>query len=126
MAVAAVGSGCLGGDEAPRPATGAAREIAVVVERLERATAAGDWRALCDELLTEAARRRAGGPDCVRLTREAAGRIERPAIRITAIRVRGTSARVGVRTRARGQAAVADVLELRRQDGEWRVDALGG
>jgi hypothetical protein len=126
MAVAALGSGCLGADEEPRPATGAAREIAATVDRLERATAAGDWTTVCEELLTEAARRRAGGPDCVRLTREAARQIERPAIRITAISVRGASARARVRTRAAGQAEVADVLELRREDGEWRVEALGG
>jgi hypothetical protein len=126
MAAAALVTGCLGDEEAPRPATGAAREVAVVVERLERATAAGDWRTICEELLTGAARRRAGGTDCVRLTREAAREIERPAIRITAIRVRGASAQARVRTRAAGQAEVADTIELRREGGEWRVEALAG
>ncbi len=124
MALAALGSGCLGDEEQPPPARGAPREIAQVVQRLERATARGDWGAVCRDLLTRAARRRAGGPDCVRLTREAGQQIERPAIEIASIRVRGDSAQVGVRTRARGQAEVIDVLELRRERGAWRVEAL--
>jgi hypothetical protein len=125
MALAALGSGCLGDDEQPPLAQGAPREIAQVVERLERAAARGDWAAVCRDLLTRAARRRVGGPDCLRLTREAGEQIERPAIEITSIRVRGDSAQVGVRTRARGQAEVTDMLELRREGGAWRVEALG-
>jgi hypothetical protein len=31
-----------------------------------------------------------------------------------------------VRTRARGQAELPDVLQLRRERGAWRVDAVGG
>jgi hypothetical protein len=126
MALAAFGSGCLGDDEQPPRAQGAPREIAEVVHRLERATARGDWATVCRELFTTAARRRAGGADCARLTGEAGEGIARPAIEITAIRVRGERAEAHVRTRARGQAEVADVLALRRERGEWRVDALGG
>ena len=33
---------------------------------------------------------------------------------------------VDVRTRAEGQRAVSDVLQLRSEDGEWRVEALTG
>jgi hypothetical protein len=126
MAVAALAPGCLGADEEARPATGAPREIAEVVQRLERATLRGDWTALCEDLFTEAARARAGGPDCARLTGEAGRAIRRPAIEIRAIRVRGARAFADVRTRAAGQAEVADVVELRREGGEWRVEALGG
>ena len=126
MALAALGSGCLGDDEQPPRAQGAPHEIAQVVQRLERATARRDWATVCRELFTAAARRRAGGSDCVRLTREAGDRVARPAIEITAIRVRGDRAEAHVRTRARGQAELTDVLALRREGGEWRVDALGG
>jgi hypothetical protein len=126
MAVAALMSGCLGADEQPRPATGPAREIAQVVERLERATVRGDWATVCEQLLSEAARARAGGAECERRTRRAGRGVERPAIEITAIRVRGARAEVAVRTRARGQAEVPDVLELRREEGAWRVEALAG
>ena len=125
MAVAAFLTGCLGSDEEPAPAGGAARDVAGVVERLERATADGAFGRVCDELFTAAARERAGGEDCERLTRSAAESIARPRIEIEAIELRGELARVEITTRAAGQAVVPDVLELRRERGEWRVEALG-
>ena len=124
MAVAALLPGCLGGDDEAVPAGGAARSIATVVERLERATAKGDYATVCDELFTAAARERAGGPDCERLTRSAGEGIARPRIEIDAIEIEGARARVEIVTLAEGQAEVPDVLELRREAGGWRVEAL--
>ena len=124
MAVAAFLAGCLGADEEARPASGAPRDIAVVVQRFEQATAERDFAALCDELFTAAARERAGGDDCERLTRSAAAGIARPRIETKAIEVEGDTARVEVTTRATGQAPVPEVIELRREGGEWRVEAL--
>jgi hypothetical protein len=126
MAVAASLAGCLGADEEPQAATGASRAIAQVVERLERETAAGDFAGICRDLFTAAARERAGGRDCARLTRSAAAGVERPSIELVAIELKGSRARVRLRTRAAGQAVVPDELLLRREAGEWRVDALGG
>jgi hypothetical protein len=125
MAVGAILAGCLGADDEPRHATGAAREIGEVVERLERATAERDFELICRDLFTAAARERAGGRDCARLTRSAAAGVERPSIELDAIELRGATAQATVRTRATGQAAVSDVLLLRRRGGEWRVEALG-
>jgi hypothetical protein len=125
MAVAAFLTGCLGADEETVPAGGAARDVAGVVERLERATAGGAFGTVCDDLFTAAARERAGGDDCERLTRSAAEGIARPRIEMKAIDIRGGRARVEVTTHAAGQAAVPGVLELRREQGEWRVEALG-
>jgi hypothetical protein len=125
MAVAAFLTGCLGADEEAAPAGGAAREVAGVVERLEKATARGDFGTVCDELFTAAARERAGGEDCERLTRSAAEGIARPRIEIEAIELRPDAARVEITTRAAGQAEVPDLLELRRERGAWRVEALG-
>jgi hypothetical protein len=124
MAVAAFLPGCLGGDEEAAPAGGAARSIAAVVERLERATARGDFAMVCEELFTAAARERAGGADCERLTRSAAEGISRPRIDVSAIAIEAGRARVDIVTRAEGQAAVPDVLELRREADGWRVEAL--
>jgi hypothetical protein len=124
MAVAAFLTGCLGADEEPAPARGAARDIAGVVDRLERATAARDFGTVCDDLFTTAARERAGGEDCERLTRSAAEGIARPQIEMKSIHIRADLARVEVTTRATGQAEVPSVLELRRERGEWRVEAL--
>jgi hypothetical protein len=125
MAVAAFLAGCLGADEEPVPAGGAVRQVAGVVERLERATVDGAFGTVCDELLTAAARERAGGDDCERMTRSAAAGIARPRIEIESIELRGEVARVAITTRAAGQAEVRDVLELRREQGVWRVEALG-
>jgi hypothetical protein len=125
MAVAAFLTGCLGADEEAKPARGAARDIAGVVERLERATAERDFETVCEELFTAAARERAGGEDCERLTRSAAEGIARPRLEMKAIDIRADRARVEVTTRAAGQAKVPAVLELRRERGEWRVEALG-
>jgi hypothetical protein len=125
MAVAAFLTGCLGADEEAEPVGGAARDIAGVVERLERATAERDFATVCDDLFTAAARERAGGEDCERLTRSAAEDVARPRIEMQAIDIRADGARVEVTTHAAGQAEVPAVLELRREGGEWRVEALG-
>jgi hypothetical protein len=126
MAVAAFLTGCLGAGDDARPANGAPRAIAATVQRLERATAERDFATICGDLLTASARRRAGGPDCVRLTRSAAAGVERPRIELKAIDLDGATARVRVRTHAAGQAGVSDELVLRRERGRWRVDSLGG
>ena len=107
------------------PVQGTARDIAAVVDRLERATAERDFATVCDDLLTAAARERAGGEDSERLTRSAAAGIARPRIEMKSIDIRADTARVEVTTRAAGQAEVPAVLELRRDRGEWRVEALG-
>jgi hypothetical protein len=124
MAVAAFLTGCLGADEEAEPVRGAARDIAGLVERLERATAERDFATVCEDLFTAAARERAGGEDCERLTRSAAEDVARPRIEMTAIEIQADRARVEVMTHAAGQARVPAVIELRREAGEWRVEAL--
>jgi hypothetical protein len=119
-------AGCsLGGDDEPRPATGSTRDIAVVVQRLEAAVRRRDYAEICNDLFTAAARRRAGGSDCRQLLRSAGEGVRNPRIVPLGIDLRGDHASVRVRTRAAGQAAVEDVLELRRERSGWRVDALG-
>jgi hypothetical protein len=124
MAVAAFLAGCLGGDDETVPAGEAARSIAAVVERLERATAQGDFATVCDQLFTAAARERAGGGDCERLTRSAAEGISRPRIEVRSIDITAGRATVEIVTRAEGQAVVPEVLELRREPDGWRVESL--
>jgi hypothetical protein len=127
MAVAAVLApiGCsIGADEEPQPVTGVPKEIAAAVEQLERAVARRDWATICTELLTETARQRAGGGECVSQTRSAAEDVLRPSIQIEQIAVRGDRAAVRVSTTAEGQARVTDTLELRRIGGRWLVEAL--
>ena len=125
LAVCTALGGCsLGGDDEPKPATGAPKEIAAAIDRLERATRAGDWGAICRDLLSAAALERAGGEDCEQLMGETAGDVSRPEIRLLAIDIEETRAEARVRTRAAGQAAVEDTLVLVRQKGEWRIESL--
>lgn len=125
-AVVLLGGCSLGADEEPRPATWAAQESASVVSRLERSSARHDWRTLCDELLSSAARGRAGGADCARLLRSSGEGVRRPRIELLGIELKGERARARVRTSARGQAALRDSIELVRERGEWRIEALSG
>ena len=125
IAVSLGAAGCsLGGDEEPKPATGATREIGAVVNALERATGSQDFRTICDDLFTAAARRRAGGRDCRRLLRESARDVRGPRIEVLGIEIKDQRARVRVRTRAAGQRALADVIQLRREGGEYRIESL--
>ena len=126
MATMLAPMGCsFGADEEPQPVSGTAKEITTTVDRLERAVAAHDFREICDELFTKAARERSGGADCAKQLRDAAGEVRRPTIAIAGISVEGDRAVVTVRTRAEGQARVSDELRLRREGGRWRVESLG-
>jgi hypothetical protein len=122
------GSGCaLDGSSEPKPAKGAGRDVTAAVRRLERATARADWRTVCDDIFTAGARRRAGGRDCPRLLRSDAEGVARPRIEVLHItlKARGRAA-VRVRSLARGQPPLEDVIELKRERGAYRVDALAG
>jgi hypothetical protein len=119
-------SGCsLGADEEPKPASGAAAQVAAVVDRLERAVTQRDFATICDQLFTAAARKRAGGHECVGQLRSATEGLERPGIEIEEIDVKNNLATVKVRTEAAGQARVSDELQLRREGARWLIEALG-
>ena len=127
MAAMLAPAGCsFGGGDDPEPAVGAPRAIAATVDRLERSIAAGEYATVCDELFTSQARRRAGGRDCAAQLRSASEGLRRPSIELRGIEVEGERATVSVVTTARGQARVRDDLQLRREDGRWLIDALGG
>jgi Putative lumazine-binding len=117
--------GCsIGADEEPKPVTGAAKQIAMTVEQLQRAVAARDYAAICDELFTKTARQRAGGDECETQMRSAAEDVRRPTIRIEQIAVKDDRAVVTVATTATGQARVTDAMELRKETDGWRIEAL--
>ena len=126
LAVLAAVTGCSRDGEDPRPVSGAPRQVAAAVMELDRATRARDYRTICEELLTGAARRRAGGRDCARLLRSATAGVRRPRIELTAIQVRGERADARVRTRAQGQPPLVDTIRLVREDGRYRIEALAG
>jgi len=124
-AVAAVLAGCGDGDSEPRPIEGPAREVADVIERFERATAARDFETICADLFTAAVRERAGGERCTEVLAERGRRVERPRIVIERIEIRKGAATVKVATMARGQRRVEDTIRLVREGGRYRIAALG-
>ncbi len=95
-----------------------------VVTELDAATRQGQYRRICDELFTSAARRRAGGRDCPSLLRSTARELRNPSVELVSIRVTSREALARVRTRAMGQAPIVDVLVLRREGGRYRIEAL--
>jgi hypothetical protein len=119
-------AGCGGGGNGkPKPISGPAKQVAAVIQRLEKATAEGDFRTICDDLLAAATRRQAGDKDCADVLDQRARGVRRPRIRIQSIDVRGDQAVVRVRTTASGQAATSDVIRLVRENGKFRVLSLG-
>ena len=96
-----------------------------MVERLEKATAAGDFTTICDDLFAVSTRKQAGGDQCPDVLRQRAGDVKRPRIKIKAIEVQGDQATVRVRTTAAGQAATSDVIRLVLEKGQYRVLSLG-
>jgi hypothetical protein len=118
-------AGCsLGEDEEPEAVSGAAKQVAGTIDRLERATRAGDWAGICKDVFSKTAMERAGGRDCARLLREQAQDVRRPEIHVVSIELKGDRAQVHVRTRSAGQALAEDTVVLVRENGEWRIDSL--
>ncbi|HEX6711835.1 MAG TPA: nuclear transport factor 2 family protein [Thermoleophilaceae bacterium] len=119
-------AGCGGGGSSkPKPISGPAKEAATVIQRLEKATAQRDFATICSDLLAAATRRQAGGEECPEVLGQRARGVRRPRIRIQSIEVQGNQARVRVRTTATGQDAISDVIRLVRENGKFRVLALG-
>jgi hypothetical protein len=126
LVVAVVGLWALlgAGDDQPEEPTGASKEVANVVTRLERATRRREFNVLCDDLFTRSARERAGGKDCVALLRETAKDVRKARIRLLDVEVDGNRARARVRTTSEGQRAVEETIDLVRERGRFRISAL--
>ena len=117
--------GCsLGGDEEPGPSRHGTREIVTLVSELQRATRHRDPVVVCRDLLTPAARQRAGGAACPQRVRPRLASLRDPHVQLLSIRLHGARARARVRTRAAGAGEATATLALRRVRGEWRIDSL--
>jgi hypothetical protein len=119
--------GCsLGGDDEPIRAGGASRQIEEVVRQLDLATRAADAQAVCEDLLTDAARARLGGKRCERRVRAALGGLRDPHVELSGLRLHagGREAVARVRTRQAGRRTLDESLVLSRRGGEWRLESL--
>jgi len=126
LILAAVLAGCSSGEDQakPKPVNGAPKQVAEVIARLEKATAAGDFAAVC-ALLTTEARARAGGSVCAASLGSRARGVRRPSIRVLSIKVGSRNSSARIEARAEGQAPVAETLQLVREDGRYLIDGLG-
>jgi hypothetical protein len=119
-------AGCgAGSTPKPKPISGPAKDVAAVVERLQKATAQKDFQTICNDLLSAATRRESGGTNCPAVLGARARGVSRPRIVIKSIEVDGPSARVAVRTTAGGQAETTDIIQLVREHGHFRIASLG-
>jgi hypothetical protein len=119
-------AGCNGDDPAETRITREAARAGDAVERLERAIARRDFRRVCRTLFTRALRERLGGRRCPAMLRASARGVRRPRIRVEAISLQGSRARVRVVTTAARQAPARDVIVLLKEHGAYRVDGLAG
>jgi hypothetical protein len=119
-------AGCGGGGNGkPKPISGPAKDVATVIQRLEKATAARNFTTICNDLLASATRKQAGGEQCPDVLDQRARGVAHPRIRIQSIEVKGDRAQVRVRTTATDQASTGDVINLVREHGSFRVLSLG-
>jgi len=119
--------GC-GGEEAtttvPRDITGPPRQVARIVDRLDRAVRARNFERICDDLLTPEARQRAGGTNCAtKMAAEAKG-VRRPWIKLQSIHIVGSRAEAELLTSAKGEEPVEETLQLTRRGAGYRIVAL--
>src|SRR5438552_2209628 len=114
------------GSDQPRDVRGPARDVAATIDASEKATARGDFVAICDRLFTAAERKQAGAGDCPALLRRTAGDVRRPRIKLESIRLRGEQAIATVTTSAEGQRPVMESIVLVREHGTYRIAALTG
>ena len=118
-------AGCNGDDDGRNPVAGDAARAGDVVVRLERALARRDFGTVCRRLFSRALRERLGGGRCPSRLRGSARGVRRPRIRVEAISLQGSRARVRVVTSAARQAPARDVIVLVEERGNYRIDGLG-
>jgi hypothetical protein len=92
------------------------------------ATAKRDYQALCDRLLSTALVRKLQhiGLPCEVALKTGLGAVQEPVLTVRRISVDGDRASAQVHTTAANQAPSDDTIQLRKEDGSWRIASLGG
>jgi predicted small lipoprotein YifL len=114
-------AGC--GDQGPTPE----EQVRSTVTEFGRATAAKDYRALCDRLLapTLVEEVEAIGLPCEQAMRQGLADVREPRLTIGQVQVRDDRATAEIQTSATGEEPSADTLELVNVDGTWKISSLG-
>lgn len=115
---------CGGGDAASAEDPEAA--VREVVMAFGEATAAKDYRRLCDSILAPALVDELSqvGLPCTSALREGLGEVRDPRLSVGEIRVQGDRASAEIQTSATGQEPSRDRLRLQRVAGRWRIASL--
>ena len=122
--VLALGLAGCGEDAKPAPDA----EVRATLTKLEQATAAKDYRALCTEVFAPqlVAQVASIGLPCEQALRRGLEDVREPRLTVGRIRVTGERASAEVATSAAGQEPSRDVVELVRVKEGWRVSSLAG
>lgn len=114
-------AGC--GEQGPPPD----EQVRTTVTEFGRATAAKDYRTLCDRLLAPSLVEEVEsiGLPCEVALRRGLDAVREPRLTIGRIEVRDDRATAEIRTSAAGEQPSEDTLGLVNVDGTWKVSSLG-
>ena len=102
------------------------RSRSAAPSRVQPATAAKDYQALCDRILAPSliADLKKIGLPCEIALQQGLGEVEQPKLIVGDVKVEGKKATAQVRTSAQGQAPSSDTVQLERTDEGWRIASL--
>ena len=111
------------GDAGPTPE----EQVRATVGDFGRATAAKDYRTLCEDILAPALVDKVTqvGLPCETALRQGLGRVEDPHLTIGRVQVDDDHASAEVRTSAAGEPPSKDTLKLVKVNGTWKIASLG-
>ena len=114
-------AGC--GDAGPTPE----EQVRTTVGDFGRATAAKDYRKLCEDILAPQLVDKVTqvGLPCETALREGLGRVKDPHLTIGRVQVDGDRASAQIQTSAAGEPPSKDTLRLTNVNGTWRISSLG-
>jgi hypothetical protein len=113
--------GC--GDAGPTPE----EQVRTTVSEFGRATAAKDYKTMCDRLLAPKLIEdvQQVGLPCEDALQKGLSGVREPRLTIGTVNIDGDSASAEVRTSAAGQKPSKDTLELVKINGTWKISSLG-
>jgi hypothetical protein len=101
-------------------------QVRAKLDDFAQATAAKDYRRLCNDVLAKqlVQKAQAAGLSCEVALKTGLNDVQKPKVQIQKVTVKGDSATAVVHTTAANQDASTDTLELSRQAGDWRVSSV--
>jgi Putative lumazine-binding len=100
--------------------------VRATMARLERATAAKDYKTLCTQVLAPSllAKVHEVGLGCEQALSRGLGGVRSPQLVVRSIQLHGSTALVNVHSSAANQASSDDTVQLVKVGGQWRVSSL--